>query len=70
MRNDLLPIVDSYTQKERDIAKDIIKNELRYNPYKEKYYYVGKILPNNFFNYEKLRVDGSFPLTDWQLFIG
>lgn len=70
MRNDLLSIIDSYTQKDRELAKDTIAKELRYNPIKEKYYYVGKILPNNPFNYEKLRVDADLPFSDWQSFVG
>ncbi len=62
MRSNLLVLLDKYTQNKRQIAKDIVKKQLRFNIRKDKYYYVGKKLPNNLYCYEDLEVGESLPL--------
>jgi hypothetical protein len=44
--------LDMYTQKQRNLAKDIVKKNLRYNAKKGKYYNISKKLPNNSFNFD------------------
>jgi predicted nuclease of predicted toxin-antitoxin system len=52
VRQSMLSSVDVYTQKQRNLAKDIIKKNLRYNARKGKYYNITKKLPNNSFNFD------------------
>jgi hypothetical protein len=47
----MLQNVDIYTQKQRALAKDVIKNNLRYNSKKGKYYNISKKLGNNFYSF-------------------
>lgn len=47
----MLSAVDLYTQKQRNLAKDVIKKNLRYNKKKGKYYNISKKLLNNAFNF-------------------
>lgn len=62
--------MDIYTQKQRFLAKDVIKKNLRYNPRKGKYYNITKKLPNNSYNFEDLNIENPLKFTEWQEFIG
>jgi hypothetical protein len=47
----MLNNVDIYTQKQRNLAKDVIKKNLRYNAKKGKYYNISKKMSNNSYNF-------------------
>jgi hypothetical protein len=65
-RLDMLSVVDLYTQKERNLGSESIKKYLRYNARKGKYYFVGEILGNNFYDYQELKVGTPAKLSEWQ----
>ena len=68
MRNSLLSSIDRYTQNDREIARNVMKKDLRFNPRKDKYYYIGKVLPNNAFSYERLSIEADLNVGEWQRF--
>ncbi len=62
----MLNNVDIYTQKQRNLAKDVIKKNLRYNERKGKYYNISKKLFNNCYNFEDLNIGAPLKLSEWQ----